>query len=168
MPDVWVFPGGRVDRSDATHPVTRELLPGVRSRLEQSAHPALARALAVAAIRETFEETGLVLGERRGAELRPDLEHLDYVARAITPAQSSIRYHARFFHADADALSGDLRGNGELLDLDWIPIEKALGLDIIEVTAVVLREVAERLAGASEPGVPFVHYRSGCRLIRRD
>jgi 8-oxo-dGTP pyrophosphatase MutT (NUDIX family) len=170
MPDVYVFPGGRVDRSDAIAPATSELRPQVAAKLEQTTSrvKARARALGVAAIRETFEETGLVLGEHGRQGLRPSLGHLDYVARAITPAGNPIRYHARFFLADAEALEGELRSNGELLDLAWLPIGKALELNIIDVTEFVLREAASHLAGCAEPGVPFVHYRGSARRIRRD
>lgn len=169
MPDVYVFPGGRVDRSDAIHPAASELRPSVASRVARTtASPARARALAVAAVRETFEETGLVLGEREGAGIRPALAPLEFVARAITPAHNPIRYHARFFLADAEGLEGSLRGNGELLDLAWVPIPKALGLDIIDVTEFVLQEVASRLEGRAAPGVPLVSYRGLSRQIRRE
>jgi len=168
MPDVFVFPGGRVDRGDATRRALSELQPRVLAKLARTTTPGRARALAVAAVRETFEETGLVLGAPDGEGVRPALQHLDFVARAITPAQNSIRYHARFFLADAEALEGELRSNGELLDLAWVPIGKALELNIIDVTEFVLGEAASHLAGCAEPGVPFVHYRGSARRIRRD
>ncbi len=168
MPDVWVFPGGRVDPSDATRPAESELRPEVAEHLERFAPPARARAIGVAAVRETWEETGLVLGGRDEQGLRPGLAHLEYVARAITPAGNPIRYNARFFLARGEEARGDLRSNGELLDLAWIPIGEALELDIIDVTELVLREVRDRLAGRTRPGVPFVHYRAGARRIRRD
>ena len=168
MPDVYVFPGGRVDRSDATHPALSELQPRVLTQLANTTTPGRARALAVAAVRETFEETGLVLGVREGQGVRPGLELLDYVARAITPAGNPIRYHARFFLADASALSGELRSNGELLDLAWFPIPKALELNILDVTAFVVGEAASHLNGRAEPGVPLVHYRRDQKHVRRD
>ncbi len=169
MPDVYVFPGGRVDPSDATRPAASELRPAVAARLARTtSNPGRARALAVAAVRETFEETGLVLGHRDRSGVRPSLAELDFVARAITPAQNPIRYHARFFLAGGEALGGDLRSNGELLDLSWVPIPKALELNIIDVTEFVLQEVALRLDGAAAPGVPLVCYRAGSRQIRRE
>ena len=168
MPDVYVFPGGRVDRRDAAQPVASELRPAVASRLAlTAANPARARALAVAAIRETFEETGLLLGDRDEHGIRPALAGLDFVARAITPALNPIRYHARFFLADGDALEGDLRSNGELLDLAWVPIPKALELNIIDVTEFVLQEVASHLDGTAAAGVPLICYRGESRQIRR-
>lgn len=167
MPDVYVFPGGRVDPTDATHPAVSELRPDVAAGLQQATGAARARAIGVAAIRETFEETGLVVGQREGGSLLPGLGHLEYLARAITPAGNPIRYHARFFLADATQASGTLRSNGELLDLAWVPIPRALELDIIDVTQVVLREAAARLAGIAAPGVPLIHYHRGAQRIRR-
>ena len=117
---------------------------------------------------ETWEETGLVLGAGEGGSLRPALGQLRYVARAITPAGNPIRYHARFFLAPGESVSGELRSNGELLDLAWIPIPRARELNIIDVTQVVLREVAAHLAGEAEPGVPLIHYRRGSQRVRRD
>ena len=65
MPGKFVFPGGRVDPVDRHMRVALPLHTEVQDRL--LAHlprrgPAMAQALALAAIRETFEETGLVLG----------------------------------------------------------------------------------------------------------
>jgi 8-oxo-dGTP pyrophosphatase MutT (NUDIX family) len=168
MPDVYVFPGGRVDRGDASLPAASELRAPVAAALAAHAGGARGRALAVAAVRETFEETGLLLGRRAGATVSPDLRRLVYVARAITPTASPIRYHARFFQADAAALSGRLRGSGELLDLAWLPIPRALELPIIDVTGFVLHEVARRLSGRSVRGLPLCHYRGTELRVRRD
>jgi 8-oxo-dGTP pyrophosphatase MutT (NUDIX family) len=159
MPDVWVFPGGRVDRNDARARASSELSPAVGAKLEARWSPARARALAIAAVRETFEETGLVFGELAEGELHPALGRLDYLARAITPALSPIRFHARFFLADAADGSGQLGGNGELLDLRWIPIPEALELPIIDVTRLVLQETGRRAAGHPSPGVLSIRFR---------
>ena len=67
MPNRWVFPGGRVDPTDARVRGASDLKQHVGGHLTKAASPARARALAAAAIRETFEETGLILG-------RPDPE----------------------------------------------------------------------------------------------
>ena len=67
MPGKFVFPGGGIDPSDKLMPVARELDNLAEARLMQRFHmasPARARALALAAIRETCEETGLLLGVR--------------------------------------------------------------------------------------------------------
>ena len=64
MPNRYVFPGGRVDPSDSRVIPATELNHEVASRLEKNCGPARARALAVAAVRETYEETGLMLAEK--------------------------------------------------------------------------------------------------------
>jgi 8-oxo-dGTP pyrophosphatase MutT (NUDIX family) len=166
MPDVWVFPGGQVDRRDARAPARSELSPAVASKLEARWPPARARALAIAAIRETFEETGLAFGEVADGKLLPDLGRVDYLARAITPTLSPIRFHARFFLGDAADGSGRLGGNGELLDLRWIPIPEALALPIINVTRFVLEETARRLAGHSSTRVLSIRFRRQRPMLR--
>lgn len=149
VPDHYVFPGGRVDRRDFGAAVRSPLRNDVQERLCASCRPRLAHALAVAAVRETWEETGLALGEVSGGALRPALDRLDYVLRAITPPQSPIRFHARFFAVEAEQLAGALQGNGELLDLGWRPIEACLRLPIVDVTEFLLRRLLE---GPPAPG----------------
>src|SRR5215475_12174075 len=77
MPGKFVFPGGRVDPSDEHMPVARELDRHAEIRLLQrfpQGSPVRARALALAAIRETCEETGLLLGTRaQTANIPPGL-----------------------------------------------------------------------------------------------
>jgi len=166
MPDLYVFPGGRVDRADALCATTAELRPEVASRVPGG--PDRARSLAVAAVRETFEETGLLIGadDGDGDGIRPHLAGLDYVGRAITPASSAIRYHARFFVSDAARASGELGGSGELLDLRWCTFADAMELPIMDVTRLMLREVERRVARAAPPRRPFVRYRGEHAMIR--
>src|SRR5262245_22699235 len=67
MPGRYVFPGGRVDPADRLMPVARPLDPHAEAHLMkrlQRPSVAKAQAFALAAIRETFEETGLLLGVR--------------------------------------------------------------------------------------------------------
>lgn len=155
-----------MDRKDARSPVRSELSPAVAAKLEARWSPARARALAIAAVRETFEETGLAFGELVDGRLRPDLGRLDYLARAITPALSPIRFHARFFLADAAGGSGQLGGSGELMDLRWVPIPEALQLPIINVTGLVLQEAARRAAGKPARGVLSIRFRRESPLLR--
>lgn len=161
MPGVHVFPGGGVEAGDPSAAATTELRPAVARQLETLWPARRGRALAVAALRETFEETGLALGDLHDGRLRPALHHVDYIGRAITPARSPKRFHARFFLADAVHLRGTLAGSGELLELSWYGIEEALSLNIIDVTAYVLEEVIRRLAAPrAKPRFPFIHYRA--------
>lgn len=168
MPNVYVFPGGRVDRQDARAPTASELRDGVAARLRETCSPARARALAVAAVRETFEETGLRFGPLHQGALLPNLDRLEYIARAITPSVSPVRYHARFFVARADGAEGELRGSGELLDLRFVPLEEALTLRVIDVTAFVLEHLREILGGSQPKGLPLYHYKSSKGRVRWD
>jgi len=177
MPDKWVFPGGRIDPSDFRAPVAAELRPEVAERLSTTAPPKRARALALAAIRETFEETGLLLG--RPAEPRPvagpwrtfleqqalpDLSALDFIARAVTPPMVPKRFDARFFMADAERLiSLDRQADcGELAEIAWVDLEEALALDLPTVTSFVLREIPLRLADPQR-AFPYLRMRRGHR-----
>ena len=69
MPNRYVFPGGRVDPADARVPVATGLRPEIDERLRRAATAQRARALAIAAVRETFEETGLIIGEKYDGNL---------------------------------------------------------------------------------------------------
>lgn len=156
-PDVFVFPGGRLDPSD--HRVSVDLHGDVLLRTKRHATPELARALAATAIRETAEETGLTLSS--AAALR-------YLGRAITPYASPIRFHARFFMADAADARGDLAGSGELVDLGWFAIPEALRLPLVDITEFMLHEIGRRLANPSATGTPFYAYRGRRPIIRHE
>ncbi len=170
MPSVWVFPGGRLDPADWRRPVASEL--DAESRRALSHHTTLdrARALGVAALRETCEETGLALGHGDADDLVADLAALTYVGRAITPTTSPTRFHARFFSARVTRARGTLRSNGELLGLRWFRIGEAQSLPIIDVTHAMLEEVARRESArrAADSGGLFIHYRNERPVIRRD
>src|ERR1700759_1139824 len=74
MPGKFVFPGGRVDKSDNRVPVAAPIPKALETNLLKGSpkiEPSRARALAVAAIREACEETGLCLGRKStGAALK--------------------------------------------------------------------------------------------------
>lgn len=168
VPQVWVFPGGRVDRADHRSAALSPLRPSVERRVaHRHARP---HALAIAALRETFEETGLAVGPVQDGDVVPDLGRLDYVGRAITPAGQPLRYHARFFCLEWSGPAPRLRGNGELEELDWWPVEEALALPTIDVTDLMLEEALDRVrrpAGARRRPL-FVSYRGAHPQIRRE
>jgi 8-oxo-dGTP pyrophosphatase MutT (NUDIX family) len=188
MPNKFVFPGGRLDAADGRVPPLTGLRPEVEAKVARGCSAAKARALGMAAIRETFEETGLLVGERAASRPRtrspswraflahgvvPSLEVLDFVARAITPPGEARRFDARFFMADAVHVHGDahdeLEGSGELLDLRWIPFSEAQHLDLPHITGLVIGELSKRLAAADPSGipVPFVRFRGGRNVVER-
>ncbi len=147
MPNVLVFPGGRVDRADHGAPASGDLPAFTRACLERRAASGLARALGVAAARELFEETGLALGRLDGYHrLLPDLGALEYLCRAVTPAAMPIRFNARFLVAPAEAANGALRGSGELEELRFFTLEEAAGHRLATITAKILAEFRAWLA----------------------
>ncbi len=181
MASKFVFPGGAVDADDAAVPAARPLAPEVEARLAHRAPPGIAHALAMAAIRELWEETGAALAVPDGpapevpapgwrgffaAGHRPAAEGLDFVFRAVTPPGRPRRFDARFFLADAGHLAGDpddfAGAEGELSHLSWITLAEARVLDLPFITEVVLAEIEARLAepGADRP-VPFFWHGDG-------
>lgn len=165
MPQKYVFPGGRVDRTDGYAPLAGEPRRAVRDTLQRVLPARRARAALAAAIRETAEETGLLVA-RPGEIVRPkpqwrpfadagalpDAEPLDLVARAITPPGRPRRFDAFFFTTDIEAVHGptDLAGSGELEDLRWVSVEDAHNLDIPIITRFVLGELNAFIAGDQE------------------
>jgi 8-oxo-dGTP pyrophosphatase MutT (NUDIX family) len=133
----------------------------------------MAHAVATAAVRETHEETGLVIGDVQDDRLVPDLSRLDFIARAITPPNSPIRFNTRFLTLDAKHVTGgDLGGSGELIDLHWIPLSETHRVPLIDVTEFVLEEVDRKIKRAAAPmpregaPVPLFTYLRGKPFIR--
>lgn len=176
MPNKFVFPGGAVDVGDRDVPLATPLPTICADRLCEEAAPGLAHPLAIAAIRELWEETGLVLGQPGLWPVTPAADWtsfaatghvpvahpLQFVFRAVTPPGRPRRFDARFFLVDADAIATDLDDFGaacdELSHLQWIPLPEVRAVDLPFITEVVLAEVAARAADPSPPlSVPFFH-----------
>jgi 8-oxo-dGTP pyrophosphatase MutT (NUDIX family) len=179
MPGKFVFPGGRVEIYDGRMPASGTLAPEIETRLlkhVQRPSPVKARALALAAIRETCEETGLVLGVAAeqppavptddwrafaDANVLPDLAGLHFIARAITPPRRLRRFDTRFFAADAQMIAHRIEGrvgpDGEFDDLVWVPLTEARDLDLPTITQVVLDELEKQTAAglSADQAVPF-------------
>lgn len=161
MPDVYVFPGGGVETQDGKAQPLKPLAKPVATHLDIQPGPA-APVLADAAVRETWEETNLVMGDVTAGTLTPSHRPLALLGRAITPTDSPIRFHARFFMADASHAAGTPKSNGELLDLDWFPITEALKMPIIDVTELMLERAQLVLGGDRWPIQPVrFSYRYG-------
>jgi 8-oxo-dGTP pyrophosphatase MutT (NUDIX family) len=178
MPGKFVFPGGRLEPLDSTMPVLSELHPDteakMRVRAEGAAEP---RTFALAAIRETAEETGLLLGVKREsgpetpgeiwtefakAHVYPDLGNIHFIARAITPPRRPRRFDTRFFTADASAVAHRIEGvvgpDSELVELAWAPIEEAAHLDMPAITTVILEELLARIEAGMAHTLPVPLY----------
>lgn len=189
MPGKFVFPGGRVEAGDRLMPVAQDLHPdSQRHLLQATRRPSLrrARSFALAAIRETFEETGLLLGAPRpdaaaappgawarfaGAGYYPDLSALQFIARAITPSRRSHRFDTRFFAADAAAVAHRIENvvhaEAELVELVWLPIAEARRLDMPTITGVILQELEARVAAGFRHDLPVPFYRMPRKVFLR-
>lgn len=190
MPGKFVFPGGRVEASDAEIAAVDSLPQSTAAQLAKRNRrdAPTPQALALAAIRETFEETGLLIGakaQHRAAQpiphgwkefvslgFLPRINHLGFLARAITPPHLPRRFDTRFFIADAAAVAYQVEGvahaDAELVELVWLPIPEAERLDLGNITGAILREATQRFTAglAAESPVPFFHFRN--RRFLRD
>jgi 8-oxo-dGTP pyrophosphatase MutT (NUDIX family) len=181
MPGKFVFPGGRIEAGDRSMPAFGALHPRAEAALiARTLRPSVqrGRALALAAIRETFEETGLLLGTKehgpppsapagpwatfRERGVFPDLESLQVVARAITPPRRPKRFDTRFFAVDrstiADEVPGVIGPNAELVELAWVNLDEARRLDLPAITQVILEELETRLKAGFAPELPVPYY----------
>jgi 8-oxo-dGTP pyrophosphatase MutT (NUDIX family) len=133
MPNAWVFPGGMVEEGDVA--LARELADG-----------STLAAMRVAAVRETFEESGVWLGapldapeERRKrllagevrfrdllAEAPVDFEQLVWTSRWITPVGVPKRFDTYFFLVRVPSGTVATAEQNEAVDVTWIPPAAAL------------------------------------------
>lgn len=202
MPGKYVFPGGRMDADDKSIAAARELRQGEADKLliDMKGRPSAARArgLALTAVRETFEEAGLVIGraaavgsdhsppsenpslETPAAKtwrlfhdhgFAPDLHPLTYLARAITPPGRPRRFDTRFFCVEASAIAKTTDYNdGELSGLAWMTLADSRDLDLPPITRVILDDLAERISARSldDPSVPIPYYFNRAGTFRRE
>ena len=191
MPGKFVFPGGRVDAADVRVPVAAPIPKALEESLlkgRPKITPARARALAIAAIREACEETGLCLGLQNAgkapalsgpwkpfadAGLLPDPSGLYLIARAITPPGRVRRFDTRFFTADASSIAhrvdGVIHADAELVELVWVELGSKPLADLHPMTKNVLNELDRRLATGAlrhDADLPFYHFYGG--KMRRD
>jgi 8-oxo-dGTP pyrophosphatase MutT (NUDIX family) len=181
LPGKFVFPGGRVEIKDRRMPTAAPLHARDSERLMQRVKhpsPAKAAAFALAAIRETYEETGLMLGVPASGPLAapaeawqpfaqagiiPDLSVVHFIGRAITPPNRPRRFDSRFFAADFTAVvrrdNGFVGADAELVETVWMPLAEARQLDIPGITAIVLEELQDRIAAGMSRDQPVPLYR---------
>ena len=179
MPGIYVFPGGRVGPEDSRPSGFPESLPAQPPGLDQKTRRRLA-VFARAALRETYEETGLLLGAPApaptdpprpgsdGAEVwkafaaagvPPGFAVMRVIARAITPTDSPQRFHNRFFMAEGAAVVGEIGGDGELEDIHWAPLESLPRLPMADITLLALEEALIHRAGTGARDRPAPLFR---------
>lgn len=191
LPNKFVFPGGRADTADRSVPAASELRRPQEARLllemkGGAATAPRARGLALAALRETYEEAGLLIGQAAGqvaeapaadladeawraffaAGVRPALAPLTYLARAITPPGRPRRYDTRFFLVDSSFIVRTAPPpDDELSELGWFTLEELRRLDLPNITRAVLEDLNEYLehhrGGPDDWPVPFYYFKSG-------
>ncbi|MCU0829902.1 MAG: NUDIX hydrolase [Rhizobiaceae bacterium] len=160
MPSQFVFPGGRTDPGDAQFALL-EGLPAHDARclaagMGAAASTRRAGALVATALRECYEETGLMLGAAGGGKatlygnetIVPDARGLRYVARAITPPGRIRRFDTRFFAAFRDRVGAERPGgppDQEFTRLVWATPEETQGLDCPAITRTIIQAVMQRL-----------------------
>ncbi|MCO5976961.1 MBL fold metallo-hydrolase [Ideonella oryzae] len=164
---VWVFPGGVLDAAD---PGLHDRALGQDAQFSQRMQlPCRGLDYAIAAVRECFEEVGLLLAEgpdaalRQAPVVRPGLQdgqsfadwvrqaglmlavdRLVYLAHWLTPLGMKPRFDTRFFLARAPQGQDAQADAGEALELAWMTPDQALaaGLRMLPVTRALLQGLA--------------------------
>ena len=166
MPNVYVFPGGRVDRADSFAKYAGDLSPRTTRILETAYNPRRARAVALACVRETYEETGLMLGKAsdtqrnlthasydafRQAGQLPDLTGIEVFGRAVTPPHCHKRFDAWFFVKHlGDQTPTQITDSSELLNVGWFTFEQIEKHELQRATKMML-QVLKRFLEADRP-----------------
>ncbi len=184
MPGRYVFPGGRVDAADLAlasaftlpEPALARLCAGPPARFDSRR----ATATALAAIRETFEEAGAMVGAPGAFEsratgfwgmfaergIRPDPGRLVPLARAITPPGRPRRYDTRFFCVSATEMSHgpslDELPTDELEAVEWFTFDQVKELSLAAITLRVLADLGARMTDGSwrDSTCPMPFYRA--------
>jgi len=182
MPNRFVFPGGRVapaaSRVAVATPYHATTAAKLAARTGTRTGEARVRAFGVAAVRETYEETGALVGSpsarfpeggdwtafaTRGLGI--DLSALRFVLRAVTPPGRPRRFDTRFFVVEREAVAdldpSRVGEDAELEAIRWVPIEEARHMELPTITLTVLDELTARLRGdpALKPDAPVPYYR---------
>jgi 8-oxo-dGTP pyrophosphatase MutT (NUDIX family) len=173
MPGVYVFPGGAIDPRDR---ITWSVEAGTETlgtRLARSAR---------AAMRETWEEAGVLIGRAAGSPLRESgalpierayqvrglvaaMDVLTYVGRAITPSHSFRRFNTRFFLGDGGNVFGEPAASEELEDVGWHPIGREAHASFRDVTKFMLTRAIALRSGTASGRAPLFYWAKNARRI---
>lgn len=184
MPSVYVFPGGRVDPADSYAHASDHMNSRTRNILEAAMSPARAKACVMASVRETFEETSLILGQKqdqgavskRGAINDPSwrafyesgyvpvLEDIEVFGRAITPPHRHKRFDTWFFLARLDEQTANrpFQNSAELIDTHWFSFEQIKELELHRATQMMVGQLETYLDIDNPPADVFYS-----RMVRK-
>jgi 8-oxo-dGTP pyrophosphatase MutT (NUDIX family) len=172
MPEAYVFPGGAIDAADSSDRTSRICRLDDAEASRKLGLRSGGLTYFVAAVRETFEESGLLLAYDstgqivdfrawEGASFEQGLaeaceryhwclavDRLRYFAHWITPSEFSRRFDTRFFIAPASAHQNTAISSDEMTEFVWRTPTQALAdnaagrLRILEPTATMVAELA--------------------------
>jgi 8-oxo-dGTP pyrophosphatase MutT (NUDIX family) len=173
MPGVYVFPGGALDPPDRIAWCVESGTEALGSKLSRSAR---------AALRETWEEAGVLIG--RASRLPPAapaqtpierayldrglvaaMDHLTYVGRAITPSHSFRRFNTRFFLGDGNNVHGDPVASEELEDVGWHSVGHEAFASFRDVTRFMLARAIALRQGTARGETPLFYWAKNARRI---
>ena len=173
MPGVYVFPGGAIDPPDRIAWSIESRTEALGAKLARSAR---------AALRETWEEAGILVGRAGGAPphepaVRPieqaylghglvaAMDVLTYVGRAITPSHSFRRFNTRFFLCDGTNVFGEPAASDELEDVGWHPIGGEALASFRDVTRFMLARAIALRQGNASGAAPLFYWAKNARRI---
>jgi 8-oxo-dGTP pyrophosphatase MutT (NUDIX family) len=173
MPGVHVFPGGAIDPPDRVAWAVEAGADALGPRLARSAR---------AALRETWEEVGVLVGRPAGSHAGPPatrqierayrerglvaaFDVLTYVGRAITPSHSSRRFNTRFFLSRDVNVFGEPASSEELEDVRWYPIGRHPLESFRDVTRFMLARAIALYGGSARGDAPLFYWAKNARRI---
>ena len=173
MPGVYVFPGGAIDPPDRIAWSIESRTEALGAKLARSAR---------AALRETWEEAGILVGRAGGAPphepaVRPieqaylgrglvaAMDVLTYVGRAITPSHSFRRFNTRFFLCEGTNVFGEPAASDELEDVGWHPIGGEALASFRDVTRFMLARAIALRQGTASGAAPLFYWAKNARRI---
>jgi 8-oxo-dGTP pyrophosphatase MutT (NUDIX family) len=173
MPGVYVFPGGAIDPPDR---IAWSVETG-----PEALGPKLIRS-ARAALRETWEEAGVLIGRPGGRTtaqparapieqayieqgLMAAMDVLTYVGRAITPSHSFRRFNTRFFLGDGSDVHGEPVASEELEDVGWHPVGHEAFASFRDVTRFMLARAIALRQGTASGEAPLFYWAKNARRI---
>lgn len=178
MPSIYVFPGGRVERADSYAGAAGKMSARTQAVLDAVYTPRQARALLLASVRETYEETALMLGAPGrltrnpkdasyqafyDAGQRPDISGIEVIGRAITPPRRHKRFDTWFFAKEMNGKAElSTRDSQELLNVDWFNYTQIEALKTHVATETMLT-VLKRFLGQDTPSsqIFFIRQKGG-------